>query len=204
MSNAHQKVRVSVAHRYNHGLWSQERNLEVYGDEASFEGLGNNLIVEFAGDSEDARRVKKLLDHRCLYKDEPRFLEVASTLERIAQWMANELNRPVSVIEADRLKCLASPSSLEVEMSVRCRNLWLGFQVQVDSETGLGLDRREVPPIVDAVFKDFSSLRSQDEGAWGDALWKALSAKLKYLKWVTVDLGRQRTLRLADHPQQPR
>lgn len=193
-----------MAHRYAHGLWSQERNREVYGEIGQSEGLGNNLIVEFAGDLEDVRSVKKLLDHRCLYKDERQFLEIASTLERIAQWIANELSRPVTVTETDCLKCRAEPSSSMVEMSVRCRNLWLGFQVPVSPETGLALDRMKIPLVVDKVFKDFSSQRSQDEQAWGQALWKALSDELKNLKWVTVDLGRQRTLRLADAPSQTR
>jgi 6-pyruvoyl-tetrahydropterin synthase len=140
------------------------------------------------------------LDHRCLFKDESRFVTEASTLERITLWIAQELQRPVTITEADRLRCRAEPSSSHVEISIQCRNLWLGFLSPVDSESGLALCRRDVRETVDQVFKEFSSLGSQDEHAWGDRLWQALSTRLKNLKWVTVDLGGQKTVRLAESP----
>jgi hypothetical protein len=210
-----QSVYVSSAHRYWNFQWSEARNREVYGAQASVEGVGSNLRLEIAvqvnensGDADlraAVAELKKLADHRCFFADVAAFAEAPSTLEAVTQYLAQKLfsQAPpagrwayLTVAENEHLSCTVFPGSTDVEMRIRVLNLEMSIRRDVDSLSGLALDRREAWDSVRAVAPGFAEPAAAGEAAWAESLRQALEIKVKGLSELRIDLGSQRFIRV--------
>ncbi|MBX3021956.1 MAG: hypothetical protein KF799_09795 [Bdellovibrionales bacterium] len=207
-----QSVYVSVAHRYWNPQWSAERNSEIYGRNASPEGVGSNLRLTVAiigansvDFTESLRFLKNLCDHRCFFRDIPEFQEKPSTLETITLYLGAKLfAEPISdgrwssltVAEDDHLACRLKPDSEGVELIERHLNLTCTLQADVD-ENGVALRRGILPSAVRAIFPQFATPQSESIADWGKRLFAALQIKVKSLRTVDIDLGGQQSLRIS-------
>lgn len=206
---------VSLAHRYWHTLWSLEENRKAYGAFASAQGVGSNLRVTLHCRTLDpgelqwdlvADYLRSRLDHRCLFTDEETFLARPSTLENIVEWLGRELadfSPPggaewvtLEAFETESVGCLLCFADFSVRLQQKVGNLRLTFAHKVDSESGLLISRGAAPRAVAAVFPYFSR-PFDDEREWLLQLFNQLQAHLPSLCELTVDLGRQKTLRIA-------
>lgn len=100
-------TRVSLAYRYHNPQWDLERNRLVYGEDHNVEGIGGNMTIwlEVAGSlhknllipekslNATLSRLKSLLDHRCLFEVEPWFEARVPTLENIAVFLTEKIDR---------------------------------------------------------------------------------------------------------------
>jgi len=188
----------------------QSQNLSLaHRPNAQFAGVGGNFRVELAvetmGDEPVAlepylERIKHRLDHRCLFEDEPEFRAKPSSLEAIAKLAAGEIFQArlegarwssLTVTELDRVACTVTPD-FRVSMRIRHRNLTLTL--------GRAAEWSDVAAHVDRVFARFLAESSENEFIWGRSLFEALKAGIPDLTEALVDLGRHRSLRLADDP----
>lgn len=204
MVSLSQSVHVSLAYRLWNNQWSHERNLNVYGNQASLEGVGGNWRIELALGNSEARdsveHLKTLLDHRCLFTDVEPFLEAASTLERVTLYLASQIPgswQALRVFESERLYCSVKPGSDEVEITQRENNLWLALRGKVNKETGLLLPRATVTQQVIKLFKERGNEQMADERKWSQMLFRHLREALPLLESLRIDLGRDRYIFLS-------
>jgi hypothetical protein len=205
---------VSVAHRYWHTLWSPEENRKAYGTLASVQGVGSNLKITLSCQVEADREppwdvilnyLRERLDHRCLFTDEDVFRIRPSTLENIVLWLGSELAiiSPVDggrwvgleVCETDSIGCqLSWPDRLVLKQKVG--NLWLTLTGRVDQESGLMISREAASQAVARLFPRFAA-SIEDEEFWLSQLFHEFQKELPALVELTVDLGCQKSLRIA-------
>jgi hypothetical protein len=179
--------------------------------------IGNNLSVTLAVDAGEAAfsfeplfgHVKSLLDHRCLFEDEPRFQNSPSTLELVTEYVAKDLfGRPlagarwvsVEVCELDRFRCTMRPGQEGLSLSFRHRNLTLEIHGTAQPATGILVCREEILRKVDETFAAFAPIPGESQNQWSERLFMALKSRIPTLGETTVDLGRHRSVRLAQGP----
>lgn len=206
MVSLSQSVYVSLAYRLWNNQWSHERNLNVYGAQASPEGVGGNWRIELTLQSDEnaftvpLARLKNILDHRSLFTDLEPFFRQASTLERVTQHLAGTMEIPwtrLTVHESERLACAVEPGSREVQLIQRENNLWLTLRGVPDEESGLLLARHEVTQQVIKIFKAHGAKQMADERTWAEWLFSHLRAALPLLESVRIDLGRDKYIFLS-------
>lgn len=207
-----QSVYVSVAHRYWNSQWPAEQNQEVYGRDASSEGVGSNLrlTVHASGASElnfDEHLVhlKSLCDHRCFFTDVDEFLNTPSTLERITVHLSQALFpralaggqwTGLTVAENERIECKAWPGANDLQLREKHLNLLCTVQGPVDSQTGLVLPRGELWRSLQEIAPEFAEPSALPRAAWGERLFAALKGKVKTLRELEIDLGGHDGLRI--------
>lgn len=208
-----QSIYVSLAHRYWNPRWSAGRNREVYGRNASPDGVGSNLRLEATlrsqGPSAAAQalqHLKALCDHRCLHTDVDAFRETPSTLENITVFLGAELSKhtpPLSawerltVYESESLSCTIRPGHSRLLVHERAFNLTLTFEAEIDPESGLACARGVAERAVRAVAAEFSGPCEEGSEAWARRLFAALQIKVKTLVELRIDLGGHQTLRIS-------
>lgn len=157
-------VRVSLAYRYCRPEDTDQKNEAVYGASFNREGIGGNFEVWLRRDREslsDLRlitsesffdslkaRVKKELDHRCLFEVEPYFASRPATLENIAVFMLERLPEISSlrIDENEDWSVEISRNNLRLYyrfMFEACR-VELAVEGQLQAESGLLLPRNEL------------------------------------------------------------
>lgn len=179
-----QSQNVSLAHRPN----------------AQYAGVGGNFRVELAVETPSGvpvefgpyqERIKVLLDHQCLCAK-------PSSLEHITRLAAGEIFQAevnggrwnsLTVTELDRRSCTIFPDH-SMRTTIKIRNLTLTVNGFAEAE---GIDA-----YVDRVFASLCAKSSENEFIWGQQLFRDLAAGIPALTEVLVDLGRHRSLRLAD------
>jgi 6-pyruvoyl-tetrahydropterin synthase len=217
MQSIRASLYVSVAHRYWNGQWSREKNEQIYGRDASSEGLGGNLRLEAlaeAGDGETESqvrtalaRVKDLLDHQCLFTHWPRFHQAPSTVENMADHFAAELFaaelshgrwQAFTVWETDAVGSTRFFDGA-CELHVKTLNLTLNLRGKIDSESGLIADRARVRETVRETFLGFGAAAGGDPRSWGHELFSILKQSLRQLHSLRVDLGRHEYLLIPEN-----
>jgi len=214
-----QTIFVSVAHRYWNPRWSEAHNREVYGRNASHEGVGSNLALTLTVETDSTNELslesplqmlKNLCDHRCFFSDIPEFADRPSTLETISLFLGEKLftypmpngarAKRLKVAENDSLSCTvyAANALKEVCISEKHLNLLCTVQLPVDPESGLTLARGVMWQAVREVAPQFSE-PDPDVSRWGQALFAALEIKVKALRELEIDLGSQQSLRISSH-----
>lgn len=191
---------VSVAHRYWNFSWDEARNRSVYGESASQEGVGSNLLVEVeaATDNVSALQafVRQQLDHRCLYRDIEIFKKQPSTLEAITMYLAGNLKSAnlgatsVKVWELDKWAVSLDFASGVPHFWARIRNLTLQLETQLDPVSQLMVNRRELEAQVEATLEHWPEVAAN--GQWPQNLIETLRYKVKGLIGLTIDLGGQK------------
>jgi hypothetical protein len=198
-------LHVSLAHRYWKREWDGERNRLVYGPSASPEGIGSNMILQLRAKGDAPvdftaalKALKAQVDHRCLFEDVERFQSEPSTLERVTEFLAQSAFAQalpdgqswfsLSVSENPWMLARAFADASDLEMEIRVHNLTLQLRGSVDPATGLLLERGTVESAVKNLNLKPTELSSR---AWAEDLLFKLKSKVKNLKGVTVDLGRQ-------------
>ena len=168
-------TRVSLAYRYHNPNWDLVRNQAIYGDDHNVEGIGGNLTIwlESAGEIDTdsvllvpenslqptLERLKASLDHRCLFEVEPWFERRVPTLENIALFLAEKINRPwhsLTVEENENWSVQIFSSGADAILTKRWREGFAQYAVAVkgpiDSESGLivprALVRKESPEVM--------------------------------------------------------
>ena len=196
---------VSLAHRYWNKGWDDERNRLIYGASASPEGVGSNMILRLEAEGDVSvdfkaalQALKAQVDHRCLFEDVERFKDEPSTLERVTEFLARSaFSQPLpagqkwvslSVSESPWTLARAFVDAGDLEMEARIHNLTLRLRGRVDESTGLLLERGSIEAAVKDLDLKPTTLSSQ---AWAEALLSKCKSKVKNLKGLTVDLGRQ-------------
>lgn len=217
MSEESQSVYVSVAHRYWNIQWSEARNHEVYGRNASLEGVGSNLKLTLTVESESAgeagleaalKMLKELCDHRCFFTDIPEFIQKPSTLEAITLYLGEKLfswplpkgmhAARLTVAENESISCTVDSRSV-LRLTEKHLNLLCTVQSPLDPESGLVLPRGVIWQAVREIAPNFSEPATTDSAAWGRALFAALQIKVKALCELNIDLGSQQSLRITSH-----
>ena len=186
---------VSLALRYACPTWSVAKNLEIYGSDASLEGLGANFEIALTWKTTEPsvkplaalEFVKSLLDHRCLFKDEPEFAHTSSTLENITLFVVKRLQEEklrhsidwvlLQVRESQNLSAVYDFKSASLSLTLDFQfpiqwktraGRWGGgeWKVQLelakplDKETGLLLRRLEKWQEIEGVISPFASRTS--------------------------------------------
>ncbi len=209
-------VYVSVAHRYWNEQWSDEKNVQIYGADASSEGIGSNMRIEItlvgASDSSEIAvtgalaHLKAKVDHQCLFL--PPFGVQPPTLENITQELARELAlRPpeqgkwqsLTVWETERLACTHYFSPAATELKFKLFNLTLDCQNPVNSETGLSLGRADVIDKVREVFFN-QAPQNPDLNVWSRQLFETLRKSIECLGRLRIDLGSHEYLLVHSDP----
>ncbi len=185
----------STAHRYWRDAWSAEKNAEVYGGDASSEGIGSNLCLEVAQHTEltgdegvllaPLQHLKSLVDHQCLF-DEPHALAGRpSTLENITAYLLSQAGacHSVTVAETERLWCrMTRESASSVEMFFRQGPLTVSLRAEVDPLSGLAVSRASVLAVLSRQFGS------------REVLIATLKKEIKNFKSARIDLGRHEYL----------
>jgi len=201
MTTIAQSVFASVAHRYWHPGWTEERNREVFAGDASVEGLGANMRIELAGDAADHSEMeigaaltplKNLLDHQCLFAADAPFALKPSTLENVTLYLAGHLDggqwSSLTVWESATLGCRWSEKRLT--LIFKQRNLTLEIVATPDAESGLAISRNAVRNAVENLLVKLNSFNDPDLQRWGGKIFSALQASIPELTRLRVDLGR--------------
>lgn len=206
-----QSTFASVAQRYWNDEWSTIKNHQIYGAEASSEGLGHNLRIVLSAmdgpglDSSDILQrltsSKKLVDHQCLFGPErPReFPGSASTLERVTLILFREACRPplplgtslqLTIWESETVGCTVSSTQPHqpIEVHLRRHNLILSLRAQVDEQTGLAVSRDQVFARLDQIQQDWVNA-PRIPGNWREHLFQQIKKELPQLESVHIDLG---------------
>lgn len=210
-------IYVSVAYRYWNGQWSREKNLQVYGADASEEGLGGNFRLQATVRTQHVldpgavqailaaplARLKGLVDHQCLFQEIPQFRTRPSSLENICEFLAADLfQQPLNgadwesltVWETESLGCQRSVRG-EVDLHMKCLNLMLTCRGPVDGETGLLIARPVIEHAVRQAFLAFSEPAGEN---WGQRLFATLKRSLSNLRVLRIDLGSQEYLQIQE------
>jgi len=204
MTTIARSVYASVAHRYWRPDWSLAKNREIYGRDASVEGLGANMRIELEADADlckepelSARldQLKSLLDHQCVFLPGSKFEREPSTLENITAYLVENLNfaeSSLSVWESEHLGC--RQEGLLQTLIFKQRNLTLEIEASRDPVSGLGISRRTVFDAVERLLVKLNGINDPDVQHWGKGIYTLLKADLKGLHSVRVDLGRHEGL----------
>jgi hypothetical protein len=203
---------VSLAHRYWNPAWTADRNLEVYGDDASPEGIGGNLrldaFVQNPGTVEHPElpqalsTLKTLVDHKSIFDDFSTFASRASTLEVLTQFLSGKLfSKPLRqgrwhslrVWQGEKLSCRAFNGTANLELRMRVGDLWLTFSGPIAAETGLVAVREQV---FRNVQQTYSNLQKTEFGERADWVFKQLQSQMESLTRIEIDLTRQKYLAL--------
>jgi hypothetical protein len=203
MPSIRQSASASVAHRYWNGQWGVEKNLQIYGRDASRVGLGSNLLLEVVaeGQPEDVAsglaHIKSLVDHQSLFTEQP------STLEVITHRLAQELFarpgdwRSLHVQETEEVGCTAWANG-ELELKLHILNLILGLRAPMDAQSGLIANRQHVHEVVREMFFAMSGQPKLAPRPWAEKLFGELKKALPPLHSLHIDLGRQEYLCLTE------
>jgi len=200
-----QTVHVSVAHRYWNSEWSVPKNQQVYGRLASEVGVGSNLeltlTTPLAEDpSEQLKKLKSLIDHKCLYLDEPEFLQAPSTTEAIAQFLANRIEGPwhcLKLIENKKWAVIIEPDKPSVLVEEKAFNLMSRRRLIVDLSSRLAGPRDALEKAARLVAPAFAEARpNETEPEWAKRFASALANTLSGLEELRIDIGGQRFLRV--------
>src|SRR5262249_37638396 len=123
-------VYASLAQRYWNPSWTLEKNRQIYGREASDEGVGGNLRIELEveGDGDSLSTLlaslKSEIDHRTLFGPGSPFENRPSTLENLTEYLAGLLPNGgwsrLTVWETARLGSSRSPDG-ETTLHVKVR-----------------------------------------------------------------------------------
>ena len=166
-------VRVSLAYRYHNPNWDLARNRAVYGEDHNVEGIGANMTIwlEVAGEPMNdllipekslagtLAQLKAALDHRCLFEVEPWFFARIPTLENIALFLTEKIDRPwhsLTIEESENWRVQLFSQSSEALLTAISYDGFVKTEVSVggliDPESGLvaprGLINRRYPNVV--------------------------------------------------------
>jgi hypothetical protein len=203
-----QSVFASVAHRYWNPHWDEVTNRQVYGADASSEGIGSNLRLEACaigtdGMSDDEQlseelltpgleQIKQLVDHQCLFAEDSEF--TLSTLENITVHLGNCLQRTalrlghwhaLTVWETEHLWCRYFPAHSDlVEIGFRLHNVSATWRGPIHLESGLALAREASRRTLAEVLERIP------QGSPPAELWRAVQRSPQALCRLRIDLGR--------------
>jgi hypothetical protein len=198
-----QSVYASTAHRYWNVAWDSAKNHQVYGQDASVEGIGSNLRLELAiqvnSDASEAllaaplAKLKSLVDHQCLFASDSPLGASPSTLENLTLWLVRvnlgEWNY-LKIWESERLSCTIRPGAHAVQMTFKEQNLTLEISAPVDPLSGLAVERA----LVKKAIVQLNEINESDPVLWSEKLFRNLQNSIPGLCSLTVDLGRHESL----------
>ncbi|MGZ3722042.1 MAG: hypothetical protein ACXVA9_03865 [Bdellovibrionales bacterium] len=200
-------VYASVAHRYWNAQWSEAKNREVYGQDASTEGIGSNLRLELSVRAADGvgeadllmalNQLKSMVDHQCLFAKDSEFGAKSSTLENITSWLSRALTiewSSLTVWESERLGCIVQPSTSEPALIFKRGNLALKISRAVDSLSGIAVERAAVDRAVGERLVKLNENNDTQLSGWSRKLFLDLQNSLAGLCSLTIDLGSHESL----------
>jgi 6-pyruvoyltetrahydropterin/6-carboxytetrahydropterin synthase len=159
-------TRVSLAYRYHNPSWDLTRNLAVYGENHSVDGVGGNLVVwlEVMANPTGPHalvvpekslnpvlaHLKSRLDHRCLFEVEPWFKSRVPTLENIALFLSEQIQiknwYSLTVEENENWRVQIFRETLKPRLTY---TRFIGFgqieatvEGEIDSDSGLLMQRK--------------------------------------------------------------
>jgi len=201
-----QSIYASVAHRYWRQEWDSAKNTQVYGRDASPEGIGSNLRLELAVQADDESVLtaplawlKRQVDHQCLFVEGSPLHRLPSTLENMAHWLADGVFvqgsfHALTVWETERLACVVKPGKPTVQVIFKENNLTLQIEGRIDAESGLAVPRSIVHEAVHGAFEQLKENHNVDLAAWSEKLFLNLQPSVSGLRTLTIDLGRHKSL----------